>query len=417
MSATDGMLSARAPGEETIRALIALDAEIDRTLVEALVSRLDGVSVVDYIDLARAPDPGQDGSDVLLIACVAFTPAIAEFAGSVREHFASRPIIVLAPETADGFVANAFEAGADDVLTVPAYPDPVEVDHSAGELMFSVEKASARRRGALRAVPQPLGRLICLLGLKGGSGKTLASTNLGVALATAGHSVAMVDLDLQFGDLGLAMGLVPERTIYDLVRSGGSLDAEKLSDFLTPHSSGARVLLSPVRPDQASLVTPEFVRAVLKVLQQMHEFVIVDTPPAFTADVIAAVDASTDVLIVSMLDSLALKNTKLGLETLHRMEYDRRHIRLLLNRANTDVGIERQDLLAVLGTEFDVRLPSHRDITRSVNRGEPLALDKRSPAAKVFHELAQFYIEEASPAPEAPPKRRRRRRRLFRRGR
>ena len=97
--------------------------------------------------------------------------------------------------------------------------------------------------------------MICVLGLKGGSGKTLTSVNLAVSLAEAGHSVAILDLDLQFGDVALAMGLTPMRTIYDLVRSGGSLDAGKLEDFLMEHPSGARALLAPVRPDQAAMIT------------------------------------------------------------------------------------------------------------------------------------------------------------------
>jgi len=158
--------------------------------------------------------------------------------------------------------------------------------------------------------------MICVLGLKGGGGKTLTSVNLAVALADAGHSVAIVDLDLQFGDVGLALGLEPERTIYDLVRSGGSLDAQKLEDFLTVHHSGLRALLAPARPDQAGVVTPEFLKDVYPLLRSTHEFVIVDTPPSFTPEVIGAVDESSEVCMVAMLDSLSLKNAKLGLETL-----------------------------------------------------------------------------------------------------
>jgi pilus assembly protein CpaE len=257
--------------------------------------------------------------------------------------------------------------------------------------------------------------MICVLGLKGGSGKTLVATNLGVALAAAGHSVALLDLDLQFGDLGLTMGIAPHRTLYDLVRSGGSLDAEKLDDFLLVHSSGARVLLSPVRPDQAGMVTPDFLRGVQRLLRETHDYVVIDTPPAFTPEVISAVDASTDVVMVATRDSLALKNTKLGMETLERMEYDRRHVRLVLNRANTDVGIASQDLLAILGTEVDVQIPSHREITLSVNRGEPIALGHRSDSSKAFHELAGLYLKDLAATDGARRARRSKpRRRLLR---
>jgi pilus assembly protein CpaE len=227
--------------------------------------------------------------------------------------------------------------------------------------------------------------------LKGGSGKTLTAVNLGVALAALGHSVAMVDLDLQFGDLALTMGLAPERTIYELVRSGGSLDSEKLRDYLVEHSSGARALLAPLRPDHASVVNPPFVREVLRLLREMHEYVVVDTPPNFTPEVISAVDMSTDVVMVVMRDTLSLKNTKLGLETLERMDYDRRKIRIVLNRANTKVGIARQDVLGILGRDADIFVPSHRDVTRSVNQGVPIALEQGSAAGKAFRQLAHLY--------------------------
>jgi pilus assembly protein CpaE len=141
-------------------------------------------------------------------------------------------------------------------------------------------------------------------------------------------------------------------------------------------------------------------------LRETHDFVVIDTPPAFTPEVINTIDASTDVIMVSTRDSLALKNAKLALETLERMEYDRRQIRLVLNRANTDVGIDTQDVIAILGAQVDVLIPSHRDITISVNRGDPIALGRRAEAAKAFHDLARLYAEDAKRAAPAPKRRR-----------
>jgi len=111
-------------------------------------------------------------------------------------------------------------------------------------------------------------RLICILGPKGGTGKTLTSTNLSVALAESGKSVALVDLDLQFGDVGLCLGLTPEQTIFDLVRTGGSLDEEKLDGFLMTHSSGVKVLIAPSRPDHAAVVSVDFLREVYATLRR-----------------------------------------------------------------------------------------------------------------------------------------------------
>ena len=146
------------------------------------------------------------------------------------------------------------------------------------------------------------------------------------------------------------------------------------------------------------MITVPFLGEVERLLASMHEFLIIDTPPAFTPEVINAVDSSSDVLVVAMRDTLSLKNTRLGLDTLERMEYDRRRVRILLNRANTNVGIEREDVLAILGQDADILIPSDRDITRSINQGSPIALQRGSEAAKAFRSLAQLYVDDAQVA-------------------
>ena len=217
--------------------------------------------------------------------------------------------------------------------------------------------------------------------------------NLCVALASAGRKVAIVDLDLQFGDVGLSLGLAPQRTMFDLIKSGGTLDVEKVEAYLTPHPSGAGVLVAPVRPDQAGAVTDEFLRELYPLLRAGHDFLVVDTPPGFSPEVIASIDSSTDVCLVGMLDSLSLKNTKLGLETLELMGYDRRRIRVVLNRADTNVGVTQDDVAAIVGGRPDVLIPSHRDVVRSINEGSPIVLSRpRSEVAKAYRSLAAGYL-------------------------
>lgn len=203
--------------------------------------------------------------------------------------------------------------------------------------------------------------------------------------------------------------------MYDLVRAGGSMDAQKVDDFMAVHPSGVRGLLAPTRPDQAGEVTSEFLGEVYQVLREVSDFVIVDTPPGFTPEVIGAVDASTGVCMVAMLDALSLKNTKLGLETLGLMDYDREKVRLVLNRADTKVGISSADVMTITERSPAVLVPSDRNVVRSINQGVPIAIaHKRSEAARAFHTLARMYIDDRARANgiEGGPNRRR----LFRRG-
>jgi pilus assembly protein CpaE len=284
-----------------------------------------------------------------------------------------------------------------------------EIGEPSLDLVFAVEKAVARRQGtSARELKQDDGELVCVLGPKGGIGKTLTTANLAVALADAGHSVAAVDLDLQFGDLGLTLGLVPDKTSYDLVCSGGSLDAVKVSAYMTEHPSGAHVLLAPTRPEQASQVTVDFLRELYPILRSSYEYVVVDTPPGFSPEVIATIDVSSRVCMIAMLDALSLKNGKLALETLARMGYDRDRIKIVLNRADTNVGISVADAESVIGRSPDVLVPSDRDVTRSVNSGEAIVLAaRRSEAARAFRALADLFVALRRPEVEDAGRKRR----------
>ncbi|HEV3478531.1 MAG TPA: hypothetical protein VG144_03685, partial [Gaiellaceae bacterium] len=187
--------------------------------------------------------------------------------------------------------------------------------------------------------------------------------------------------------------LAPERTLYDLARSGGSVDGEKIESFLVPHSSGVRVLLAPTRPDQAASINVEFLRDVYAALRAAFDFVIVDTAPGFTPEVIASIDSSSHVCMVGMLDSLSLKNTKLGLETLDLMGYHQERVQLLLNRADSRVGIAQDEVTAIIGRTPNVFVPSDREIPCSVNEGVPIVVSKsRSDAAQAFAALAKLYL-------------------------
>jgi len=390
-----------------MNALVALDGEVDRGLIETLVTRDPRIKVLDYLELEGPSASRLGAGDALVVAVADYTAKARDFVAIAARQHPSRPIVLMCPPGRNGFLGEAFESGVDDIVALPTEADSGADPILARQLAFALEKAVMRKRGTAKPKTETSRNVICVLGLKGGSGKTLTSINLGVSLAEAGHRAVIMDLDLQFGDVALALGLSPVRTMYDLVRSGGSLDAEKLEDFLVTHSSGLKALLAPVRPDQASVITVSFLADVQRLLAEMFEFVVIDTSPSFSPEVIAAVDSSTDVLVVAMRDTLSLKNTKLGLETLERMEYDRRRVKVLLNRANTNVGIERGDVLAILGRDADILLPSDRDITRSMNQGIPIAERGGSEAATVFHNLAQQYIDAATggheESPVAPP--------------
>ena len=313
-----------------------------------------------------------------LVACDGVPGAGEALVAAALAARPGRPVVVLCTDTGDGTLERLLEAGADDVLMLPEQREDVA---------FALRKAIARRNGASDAP----GRVVAVIGPKGGTGKTVVSTNIAVALARTGHRPILVDADLQCGDVASALGLQPKATIGDLARTGGTLDAEKVAGYLLEHHSGLRVLAAPLRPDEAATVGTELLSQVLAHLRELGDVVIVDSGPGFPPEVIATIDSADAVCLVATLDVASLKDSKLGLETLSLMGRDPASCLIVLNRADGHVGISTRDVEEVLGRSPDAQLPTDREVPRSLNQGEPMVLAR--PRATVSRALAALAAE------------------------
>jgi pilus assembly protein CpaE len=394
-----------------IAALVAHDEAVPETLIAAHIPDGAGIELVAMSDSLTLDADAVRRADVdlLIVACREHSEEALMLVQWWHEVHPGRPVVMLSHDTDHSFVQRAFAVGADDLIVLN--PGPYVPEQTRREVEFAIRKAVARNVVGGERAPDA-GTLIGVLGPKGGTGKTVTATNLASALARRGRRTVLVDLDLQFGDVALAMGIAPEVTIFDLAVSGGSLDSEKLDDFLLRHPSGLRVLAAPVRPDQATSVTREFILAVYELLRREYDFIVVDTPPAFSSEVVATIDSSTVVCMVGMLDALSLKNARLGLETLDLMNYAQDKVRIVLNRANTAVGISEADAVMILGRTPDVLVPSDRNVATSLNDGAPVVLSqRRSDVAKAFESLADLFTitPETALFPDRKPRRVRRR--------
>jgi pilus assembly protein CpaE len=385
-----------------INAIVVHDETVPATLIGAHISEHSGIDVTEvFATLTPSADAlRRSDADVLLVACREGSNDALILLEWWHTIPGRRPAVLLSHGTEQSFIQAAFSSGADDMIVL--HPGPYVPEQNQREVEFAIRKAVARNLGSGERAPDA-GTLVCVLGSKGGVGKTLAAVNIGAALARKGRRTALIDLDLQFGDVALALGLTPETTLFDLAVSGGSLDAEKLDDFMLRHPSGLRVLAAPARPDHAASVTAGMIADVYSILRTEYDFVIVDTPPSFTPEVITTIDVASWICMIGMLDALSVKNTRLGLETLNLMNFPQDKVRVALNRANTNVGLSQKDAITLLGRVPDVLIPSDREVTRSINDGIPVVLgSKRSDASKALTQLAELFVYEsdAQPVPE-----------------
>lgn len=370
----------------TVRAAIALDEGVDFATIQSICADEPALDVAGFVPATESTLADlADTDDAIVVATRASSPGVLAFVRGAIAQRPERPVVVYYDGMANGFTRSVLEAGADDLVSASS-----QLPGVGSQIVLALEKA-ALRRGVTAGGPRT-GDMITVLGPKGGTGKTLVSCNLAVALASQGARTILVDLDLQFGDIGLALGLEPERTSYELAMSAGSLDPEKVEDFLLEHPSGLKVLMAPRRPDQASAVTVEFLAELFPVLRTMADFVLVDTAPSFGPEVITSIDASSELCVIATLDALSLKNTRLALETLEMMGCDAAHTKVVLNRADSKVGVNVADAERLLGRTPESMVPSSREISRSVNEAMPIVLGQgNAEARKAFEQLAREF--------------------------
>jgi pilus assembly protein CpaE len=234
-------------------------------------------------------------------------------------------------------------------------------------------------------------KVIVVVSPKGGSGKTAVSSNLAVALAQRhpGRVVA-VDLDVQFGDLGLALSLTPERTLAQLARAN-QIDATTVKLHLTSSSRGLFVLAGANDPVDADSIGHAHVSQVLPLLAESFDYVIVDTPAGLDERTLAALECATDVLLVSSLDVTSIRSLRKAHDALDHLGIDAER-RLILNRSDSKVGLDPSDAEDVMGMKIACSIPSSRDVPLSLNLGTPVvASEPKSAVARQLQHLAELY--------------------------
>jgi pilus assembly protein CpaE len=224
------------------------------------------------------------------------------------------------------------------------------------------------------------GRVVAVFGPKGGVGRTTLAVNLAVAAATElGKRVVVVDGSFQFGDVGVLLNLNPKnKSIADLLPEIDAGDELSTDTFVINHSSGIRVLLAPPSPEMAELITPAAAKRMVEALRQTHDLVVVDCMSSFNDTTLAILDLADTVLTMLSLEITSIKNIRLFLEVAEQLGYGSDKVRLVLNRADSSLGIRVADVEHSIGRRVDHTIVSDgRSVVYALNRGVPFFLSNR----------------------------------------
>ncbi|MCL6634261.1 MAG: response regulator [Peptococcaceae bacterium] len=307
--------------------------------------------------------PGMDG----IVASEAITTRMPDTA-----------IVIISIQGETEYLRKAMAAGARDYLVKP---------FSSSDLADTIRRVgnAYRMRSGRATVPPvvktssepepPARRLIVVFSSKGGIGKTTLSCNLAVCLSQeTTKKVALVDLDLQGGDVAVLLNLSPRGTIAELVQEEDRLEFSLVNTYLAPHMSGIKVLPAPLRPEQAEMVTAGHAEEILTLLKGNYDFVVVDTSPLFNDLNLVALEMADDILLTFTRDLTAIKHLKTDLDVLENLNLSGK-VKPVLNQSTQEYGIKIPDLEKSLNVSPALVLPyDEKTVLSSINKGHPFVL-------------------------------------------
>jgi pilus assembly protein CpaE len=305
-------------------------------------------------------------------------------------------VIMMSVQGEQDYLRRSMLAGAREFLTKPI---------SAEELYHAIRhvyRLQTTQRRYVSSAPAEVaqggesasgqGQIVAVFSPKGGVGTSVVSANLAVALRQlTNKKVVLVDGNLIFGDLGVIMNLVSNKTIADLSNRMAELDRELINDVLATHTSQVKVLLAPPNPQTGELVTSDHLRAILELLRKEFDYVVVDTQSSFQDRALAVLDLADRIVTLMTLEMPCIKNIKLFLEVAELLEYPAEKILLVLNKADSRLGIRVENVEENIQHKVALQIgnASH-EMTLSINQGVPLVIEKRG------HQTAKDIVALAS---------------------
>ena len=310
--------------------------------------------------------------------------------------------VLVTAELSTELLQKALRSGVKDVLSAPIDQNQLidTVTRIADRLVTS-SPGTGVPGGDVEHLGEDgeLGKVLSVFSTKGGSGKSVTATNLGVVLAQqSDRPVVLIDGHLQFGDVAVMLKLQPQHTVVDAVSQIDKVDAGMLRQLMTVHEpSGLLVLPAPVEPTFADQVSGEQMAKLVEMVRSFAGHVIVDLPAIFNEVVLSIIEASDDIVLVAGLDIPNIKNVKIGLSTLSLLSVPTEKLHLILNRADSKVKLDVAEVEKTLRVAAVAHVPSDVVVPISVNKGLPVVLSApKSGVARAFEQLALRFLEGAS---------------------
>lgn len=301
-------------------------------------------------------------------------------------------IILIVPDNMEN-VKKAMQAGASDILrTSFEFDELLKVFVQAEKYMiYRSKKDNTYSVNLLKSES----KVISICSTKGGTGRTTLTTNLAVALSKHGKKVAVIDSDIQFGDVAMYFDVKPKRTIYEWVKEGYGNDRFSIDQYMIRHDCGVSVLAAPPRPEFFEMITGKHIQSAIEECKKLFDVVLIDTSAYISETHLSCLKMSDEILLLTVNELPTLRNCRLYIDTLESLSLKEK-MKFILYRETKSKLLETKKIEEILGVNTYVSIPSHENIvTPSINSGIPFVLSHaKTPVAKaVFHLADKLFVE------------------------
>lgn len=344
----------------------------------------EAIKVDGPVELDGLMDHYADENLIIVGADVSLAAALA-IAEKFRTQKPAIGVILLRKRLDVQTLKDALRAGVREV--VPADDAAALLDAATRSRQISAQLGMASQQAGQ-------GKIILVFAAKGGCGKTTIATNLAVAIADQSQApTCLVDFDLEFGDVAVAMRINPNKTISDVVPLAETLDEQALTSVVVNRNKNLDVLLAPRLPADSDFITTDIAARVLSILAHKYSYVVVDSPPAFTDVILTAFDLAHDYVLLTTLDMPAVKNLQVTLDTLTTLGYDPKKCHIVINRSTTRSGLSPKDVENLIKTPIMTEVPSSSAVSAAINQGKAIIeLNPRHEVSKAINSMATNFL-------------------------
>ncbi len=360
--------------------------DADKSMRKMLRNQLDQMSNVELAFEWKQIEPAFEAlqrtkPDILILEIPEKYEDALRWIERIRLDLPEIAIFVSSRVKTPELIISAMRAGAQEFLS-----RPVQLD----ELKPAIKKVLITKE-QVRAQTTERGRIMSVFSKKGGLGVTTLAVNLAITLSqTAKGKAALIDLDLQLGDVTSFLNLSADYNILDACNEDGGVDPVKLQSCMTHHESGVFVLSEPKNPAEAENVSSSQLNQILRHLRSMFSYVILDTPHTFDSKTLETFELSDNIIVVVVPDISSLRAAKKTLGVFRDLGYVRDKVRVIVNRASKRDRIKANEIEQTLRYPVSWVIPNNYPVAiDAINSGVPLVNHKGgSNVAKSILDLA-----------------------------